>query len=77
MLHRRRIGATTCRCPSGSDPFAEAPGRAFIVSGPEEALRGLTILGRVGGSRLKLEAILDVEVSRLAEARSGGLVRFM
>ncbi len=70
------IGATLS-LPVGSDLFSEAPGRAFIVSGPEEALRGLTILGHVGGSRLKLEAILDVEVSRLTEARSGGLVRFM
>jgi phosphoribosylformylglycinamidine synthase II len=70
------IGATVS-APQGSDLFSEAPGRAFIVSGPEEALRGLPILGYVGGSRLKLEAILDVEVARLAEARSGGLVRFM
>jgi phosphoribosylformylglycinamidine synthase len=70
------IGATVS-LPEGADLFSEAPGRAFIVSGPEEALRGLLILGHVGGTALKLEAILDVEVSRMAEARSGGLGRFM
>ena len=70
------IGATVS-LPEGADLFSEAPGRAFIVSGPEEALRGLPILGHVGGSALTLEGILDVEVSRMAEARSGGLARFM
>jgi phosphoribosylformylglycinamidine synthase II len=70
------IGATLS-LPVGSDLFSEAPGRAFIVSGPEEALRGLTILGHVGGSRLKLDATVDIEVSQLAEARSGGLARFI
>ena len=63
--------------PDGLDPFGEAPGRAFIVSGSEEALRGLAVIGRVGGSALALEGVLEVEVSRLAAARSGGLVRFM
>jgi phosphoribosylformylglycinamidine synthase len=63
--------------PDGCDPFAEAPGRAFIVSGSEEALHGCTVIGRVGGSALRLEGLLEVEVSRLAQARSEGLVRFM
>ena len=31
------IGASV-RLPEGIDPFAEAPGRAFVVSGPEAAL---------------------------------------
>ncbi len=70
------IGATIT-LPDGLDPFAEAPGRAFIVSGAEEALRGCTVIGRVGGSVLMIEGVLDVEVSRMAEARDGGLVRFM
>ena len=64
------IGATVT-LPDGLDPFAEAPGRAFIVSGAEEALRGLAIIGRVGGSALELEGVLSVEVSRLAQARAG------
>jgi phosphoribosylformylglycinamidine synthase subunit PurL len=70
------IGATVS-LPEGADLFSEAPGRAFIVSGPEEALRGLTVLGRVGGSALRIEGIMDVEVSRLAEVRRRGLEQFM
>jgi phosphoribosylformylglycinamidine synthase subunit PurL len=70
------VGATIS-LPDGLEPFAEAPGRAFIVSGSEEALRGLPVIGRVGGSAVRLEGVLEVEVSRLAEARSGGLARFM
>ena len=57
--------------PDGVGPFAEAPGRAFIVSGSEEALRGLTVIGRVGGSALALEALLEVEVSRLPRPAAG------
>ncbi|HEX3978126.1 MAG TPA: phosphoribosylformylglycinamidine synthase subunit PurL [Solirubrobacteraceae bacterium] len=71
-----QIGATVT-LPDGLDPFAEAPGRAFVVSGSEEALRGLPVIGEVGGSALRLEGVLEVEVSRLAKARSGGLVKFM
>ncbi len=70
------IGATITM-PDGLDPFAEAPGCAFIVSGSEAALRGLLVIGRVEGSRLTLQGALDVEVARLAEARDGGLTRFM
>ena len=70
------IGATVT-LPAGVDPFAEAPGRAFVVSGAEEALRGLAIIGRVGGSALELEAVLSVEVSRLAQARAGGSASFL
>jgi phosphoribosylformylglycinamidine synthase subunit PurL len=71
-----QIGATVT-LPEGLDPFAEAPGRAFLVSGSEEALRGVTVIGRVGGSVVELEGVLSVEVSRLADARDSGLVRFM
>jgi phosphoribosylformylglycinamidine synthase len=63
--------------PEGLDPFAEAPGRAFIVSGSEEALRGLPVIGRVGGATLSLEGVLSVEVSRLADVRRRGLERFL
>jgi phosphoribosylformylglycinamidine synthase len=70
------LGATVA-LPAGVGPFAEAPGRAFIVSGPEEALRGQTVIGRVGGSTLALQGVLEIEVSRLAAARSGGLVTFL
>ena len=70
------IGATVT-LPDGVDPFAEAPGRAFIVSGAEEALRGLAIIGGVGGTALELEGVLSVEVSRLTRARAGGLAGFL
>jgi hypothetical protein len=61
----------------GLDPFAEAPGRAFIVSGSEEALHGLPVIGHVGGTTLSLEGVLSVEVSRLADVRRRGLERFL
>ncbi len=70
------IGASVA-VPDGIDPFAEAPGRAFIVSGSEDALRGLPIIGRVGGSALALEGVLEVEVARMAQTRSEGLARYI
>jgi phosphoribosylformylglycinamidine (FGAM) synthase-like enzyme len=72
------IGATVT-LPDGLDPFAEAPGRAFIVSGPDAALTGQTIIGRVGGDRLAIAGSLDVDVdvAALERARSGGLTPFV
>jgi phosphoribosylformylglycinamidine synthase len=70
------VGATVALGPE-DEAFAEAPGRAFIVSGSREALQGLPVIGSVGGSALVIEDVLNVEVSRLAEARAGGLVRFL
>ncbi|HWD74220.1 MAG TPA: phosphoribosylformylglycinamidine synthase subunit PurL [Solirubrobacteraceae bacterium] len=70
------IGATVT-LPEGIDPFAEAPGRAFIVSGPEVALRGLTIIGRVGGDELELPGRLKLAVSDLAAARERGLAQYL
>jgi phosphoribosylformylglycinamidine synthase subunit PurL len=67
----------TVSLPQGLAPFAEALGRAFIVSGPEQALGELLVIGRVGGPSLRVEDVLEVEVSRLAAARSGGLVKFL
>jgi phosphoribosylformylglycinamidine synthase subunit PurL len=66
------IGAVI-ELPDGLDPFAEAPGRAFIVSGREEALAGLQIIGRVGGDALEIAGLLNVPVSEMAEARDSGL----
>jgi phosphoribosylformylglycinamidine synthase len=63
--------------PEGLDPFAEAPGRAFIVSGPEAALTGLAIIGRVGGDDLELAGQVKVAVSDLAAARERGLSRYL
>ena len=46
---------------SASRLFGEAPGRAFVVSGPEEALLAaglprLQMIGRVGGDQLEISA---------------------
>jgi phosphoribosylformylglycinamidine synthase subunit PurL len=58
--------------------FGEAPGRAFVVSGPLDALEsaGGRVIGRVGGDRLSIRAgelQLDLAVSELGDARDSGL----
>ena len=66
--------------PPGIDPFAEAPGRAFIVSGPADSLaglEGLTVIGTVGGDQLVIEGMLAVAVSEIGAAREGGLRAFV
>ena len=73
------IGATVTM-PAGVEPFGEAPGRAFVVSGDAEALSalpGATVIGRVGGERLVLEGLLDFTVSELYDARERGLLGFL
>ena len=70
------IGATVT-LPDGLDPFGEAPGRAFVVSGPPEALVGLRLIGRVGGDALELDGVLEVAVSELHAVREHGLARFL
>jgi phosphoribosylformylglycinamidine (FGAM) synthase-like enzyme len=71
-----QIGASVA-LPAGLDLFAEAPGRAFIVSGPASALAGLEIIGRVGGDELELEGQLKLAVSELHEVRERGLAQFV
>jgi len=70
------VGATV-ELPAGVDLFAEAPGRAFIVSGPEAALTGQTVIGRVGGEALAIGSELRVAIAELEAARSGGLAPFV
>ena len=70
------IGATV-RVPDGLDVFAEAPGRAFVVSGPEHALAGFDVIGHVGGEALELEGVLKVALSELRDARERGLTGFL
>jgi phosphoribosylformylglycinamidine synthase II len=77
------LGATV-ELPDGLAPFAEAPGRAFVVSGPGDALRQLAeapvpvrILGTVGGASLRIDGQLEVAVSELAQAWRGGLTEFL
>jgi phosphoribosylformylglycinamidine synthase len=75
----------TLRLPDAVEPFAEAPGRAFIVSGPEPAVSAaaaaaaapVTVIGRVGGDQLEIESCLKVAVSELREAREHGLEEFL
>ncbi len=66
------IGATV-RLPAGLDPFAEAPGQAFVVSGDEQALAGFQIIGRVGGEQLAIEGQLTIAISELFAAWTGAL----
>jgi phosphoribosylformylglycinamidine synthase subunit PurL len=66
------LGASV-RLPAALDPFAEAPGRGFIVSGPREALAGFVVIGEVGGDALRIEGLLELGVSELRSARDGGL----
>jgi phosphoribosylformylglycinamidine synthase len=66
------LGASV-RLPAGLDPFGEAPGRGFVVSGPREALAGFVVIGEVGGDVLRIEGMLDLAVSELREARERGL----
>jgi len=66
------LGASV-RLPNALDPFGEAPGRAFIVSGPREALAPFVVIGEVGGDALAIEGLLELPVSGLRDARDGGL----
>jgi phosphoribosylformylglycinamidine synthase len=71
--------------PDGLDPFAEAPGQAFVVSGPAEILERaagangelVRIIGRVSGTRLEIEDQLDLAVSELHDVWQRGLARFV
>jgi len=63
--------------PAGLNPFAEAPGRAFLVSGPEAALTGLPIIGRVGGDELKIDGLVDIAVSVMRDRRARGLAQYL
>jgi phosphoribosylformylglycinamidine synthase subunit PurL len=63
-----RLGAWVT-LPPGLDPFAEALGRAFIVSGAPEALAGLNVIGTVGGDTLSLDGVAELAVSEIVAAR--------
>jgi phosphoribosylformylglycinamidine synthase subunit PurL len=71
-----RLGASV-RLPAGLDPFGEAPGRGFIVSGSRDALAGFVVIGDVGGDVLSIEGLLSVALSELRAARDGGLARWV
>lgn len=66
------IGATVS-VPERVELFGEAPGRGFIVTGPDEVLAAFELIGRVGGSELELTGQLKIAVSALHHARELGL----
>jgi phosphoribosylformylglycinamidine synthase subunit PurL len=66
------VGAIV-RLPDRLDPFGEDFGTAFIVSGPTEALEGLLVIGAVGGHDLVITDLLELPISELINAHSGGL----
>ncbi|MEA2196999.1 MAG: phosphoribosylformylglycinamidine synthase subunit PurL [Solirubrobacteraceae bacterium] len=72
------IGATIeVRIDDQEELFGEAPGQAFVVSGPEEAVTALgRVIGRVGGDTLVIPGSIEVAVSELRAARDSGLVRY-
>jgi phosphoribosylformylglycinamidine synthase len=58
--------------------FGEAPGRGFIVSGPEQNIAGLgVVIGRVGGASLELSGQLTIGLMELAQARERGLGQWL
>ena len=59
--------------PEEIELFGEAPGTGFIVSGPVQALSGMTIIGEVGGDRLDISRRLNLAVSELRRVHSTGL----
>jgi phosphoribosylformylglycinamidine synthase len=58
--------------PEDFELFGEAPGRAFVVSGPPGAVEG-TVIGEVGGDALQIAGRLNVPLSELRAARDAGL----
>jgi phosphoribosylformylglycinamidine (FGAM) synthase-like enzyme len=71
------VGATVWLPEGVIDPFAEAPGRAFVVSGPQSMLAGWPVIGRVGGEAFELQGWFEVSVCELREAREHGLAAFL
>jgi phosphoribosylformylglycinamidine synthase subunit PurL len=67
------IGAEV-ELPDGLDPFAEAPGRGFLLSGSADQLEGFHVIGRVGAAAVTIAGALSVPVAELERAWSGGLV---
>jgi phosphoribosylformylglycinamidine synthase len=59
------------------DLFGEAPGRAFVVSGPEQALTGWRVIGRVGGEELQVQGQFKLALSELREAWERGLAELV
>jgi phosphoribosylformylglycinamidine synthase len=59
--------------PQDFELFGEAPGRAFVVSGPRDALTGFRLIGSVGGQELEIVGRLKLPITELRRVRDGGL----
>ncbi|HWK28756.1 MAG TPA: AIR synthase-related protein, partial [Solirubrobacter sp.] len=74
------LGAIVAGLETEAELFGEGPG-AFVVSGPEEALHAFggaaRIIGRVGGSAVKIEGVLNVELAELGHAFDTGLAALL
>jgi phosphoribosylformylglycinamidine (FGAM) synthase-like enzyme len=70
------IGASI-NVPDGIEPFAEALGRAFVVSGPADRLAPWPLIGTVRGDALTLAGLLNLAVSALTDARETGLSQYV
>jgi len=74
------LGATVSGLESEAELFGEGPG-AFVVSGPEDALRAFggaaRIIGTVGGAALTIEGVLSVPVDELRRAHTYGLAELL
>ena len=66
------IGARV-ELPEDFEIFGEAPGRAFVVSGPPESLAGYQVIGAVGGDSLEIVGRLKLALSELRRVRDNGL----
>ena len=69
------LGARVAIGASEEELFGEAPGCAFLVSGPHPPPTG-RVIGRVEGDSLLIEGVLDVAVSDLRRSRDGGLLQY-
>ena len=65
------------KLPAFFDVFGEDLGTAFLVTGSEDDLNGLDVIGEVGGDALDIFNQLVVPVAGLAEAHSGGLAALL
>ena len=71
-------GGIGARVEFEGELFAEAPGTAYVVSGPEDVVAGLgRVIGRVGGEALEVAGRLALPVAQLAAAREESLAALL
>jgi phosphoribosylformylglycinamidine synthase len=71
--------------PKGLDPFGEDLGSAFLVAGDGDAIASLAataqaplqVLGEVGGDRLVIDGLLELDVTELLHLNADGLARLL